>query len=852
MATIASGAPSWSSPLASGGDMPPLDIVASLWRRRQLWEKRNAPPPSAQVSTFVSWEQLHPCRVEKLPETLFDAVWPHAGRAVVLYWSVSEKKKKRVVQVHGTVLPQRELGYQLRCRWDASVPWNTTTHVPTAAAMTLDDAAPGVAAAAVDRPLGDLDYRRSLSINVEATVDWLRRLRDDVDERVLMIAPSTPTSVLPKPFRQAVRWLGDADAHSGRAMSFLLRLAAIDAERRGWPVAAADYVLGAHAALWRRYQQLFYDDDEATLLRDVIGPSGIVDDPSVRCHERAAGEMTSDEARAIYYHIDEQEETPFRPRDEPFEWRRELQRFVRRYPAAALPTRCWVVPAWQFTGAPEWAHCAVLHYRDTSYWLQCAAHERLRFAIDPSPDVSVDEWLERYIDSPTAWHRIRYALWDGLRRHIASAGADISAEVDALPRGIVAAKKTSAAATSSPPMGDFSADPYMRDIDRELVEQEDVEELRRALDQRAQEFVVHLMDGAAPSRITNGGTRLEWGARGSFVVWLGDTMVSWKDFEHGPRGSLFDLVIYRRALEQRARARNVPERRVRACAFRWALQYSGAFLRTPSSSIAPPRSSGNTLTPERRAEIVAHLWASGEPLATMRESDERWQRVDAYLRGQRGVRCWPELVRTTRWRFSDNFWADGGRYPAIVCPLYSTSSPATATTPTAVHGLLLSHWSDGRTALLRTSKRTFGSMHGTAIPVGGDPATATCVVIAEGPESALSAVDGLWPNLKDTCVYAVGGKSNLANFEAPPWATDIYIIGDDDGGGAKDVLPLAQSLAARYVGRRVYLLMPPAGRAAKYDCNDWARSFATAEQWRSAFRRALDGALCIEHVNQAK
>jgi hypothetical protein len=170
-----------------------------------------------------------------------------------------------------------------------------------------------------------------------------------------------------------------------------------------------------------------------------------------------------------------------------------------------------------------------------------------------------------------------------------------------------------------------------------------------------------------------------------------------------------------------------------------------------------------------------------------------------------------------------------------------------------VHGLLLSHWSDGRTTLLRASKRTLGPMRGAAILAGGNPA-ATHVLIVEGPESALSAVDGLWPRVDDVCVYAVGGKSNLTSFEASSTTTDIYLVGDDDGGGAKDVLPLAQRLAARYADRhiRVYLVMPPPlFDGGKIDCNDWSRSFATAAAWRAAFQRALNGALCVEHVNTA-
>ena len=110
-------------------------------------------------------------------------------------------------------------------------------------------------------------------------------------------------------------------------------------------------------------------------------------------------------------------------------------------------------------------------------------------------------------------------------------------------------------------------------------------------------------------------------------------------------------------------------------------------------------------------------------------------------------------------------------------------------------------------------------------------------------------MDGLWPNLDATCVYAVAGKSNFGAFDAPPSTTDIFIVGDDDGGGAKDVLPTAQSLAKRYANRgvRVHLLMPPPLPAQpKTDCNDWSRSFATADEWRHAFCLAVDRALHVK------
>ena len=719
--------PRWRAPI--GGDVEPLGIVAEIWKRRQTWEKRYT-KPDPNVETFVPWEQVHPCRVadaKLLPPTLFDAIWQHAGRAVVLYWSVSTEAKE--VCVHGLVLPHHELSLRLYSRWEEPVLWHERplrTHASTPALMR----SPGfgdvtfTVASGAGRVLGDIDYDRPLAINRDAAVAWMQRLHE-VDEHTTLLDPNASP---PKQFRSTLRWLGDGDAASGRAMSFLIRLVAIDAERRGGPEwsDAARYLLWMHVALWRRYQQLYYGNDEATLLREVVAPAGLAADASVRCYERRSEDDVNLDFREIYYRPSVEKETEFRPKDEPFSMELELRRFVRSYPAAPLPTRFYVVPAAMLHPHVDADHSAaavvLLHYRDVWYWAMRASLERLRFAIDS--DVTVDEWLARYISSPSAWNEIRFAIWDSLRQFGGAAVPWAQLPIDSLPRG--SGRHSSGGAIT----GDFSQDPYMSAIES-TTERIDAEAVIRDLDRYVYEFTTHLMDGVGPARTV--GPRIEWGEHGGpLTIHLDSTPHGWNDFKNGAFGKLLWLPEHRRGFKARAHARNVSESNLSSVLFLWCLRYARAFLDDRSSK-APPQTTSVAprMMPEQRTEIARRVWADCEPLATMAETDERRQRVDAYLCGLRMIRCWPELVRSTRWRYSERYYvANAGRFPAIVCPLYLTTAAVAPTDmPQAVHGLLLSSWSEGRTALLANSKRTIGTLGGSAIPVGGDPSTATRIML---------------------------------------------------------------------------------------------------------------------------
>jgi hypothetical protein len=649
-------------------------------------------------------------------------------------------------------------------------------------------------------PLGDIDYSHPLDVAVGAAIEWMRELAADGGGDI--------------------ERLGTVDARHGRAMSFLLRLCIIDAEQRGRRE-PAQRALELHRQLWRRYSssRFYGHDNEAELVRRVVEARQL---PAL--------------ARYCVDEADAEAEVAVAT---------ERAKFASEYPSSPPPCHFFLVDAQQMLLEGD---SVAVHYRDVWRWALGTAMHSLRRAV-PTTTTTIDEWLADKMDSLAQWSSIRQSLWVAL-------GVDP-------PPPPVAERKRSSTTKKAPASGKIEApphspvvvvdDPCMKEI-RQHINVGSPQQLRTMIETRMlRKLVVHLK--GEPTRDL--GDRLEWGQRYSFKLWMtaGSKWKagSWKDFESGDHGGLFDLVIRERRLDAEARLDPaVPD--VGKRAYCYALRYCAVFARLHQSELfcmPPPPAVDEKMTKrqrrtgDERIALAVQLWERSTPLAAMEPNDPRRLRADAYFCRLRGIWCWPELE--TSWRFAEHFGVGGeGRFPAIVCPMVTQGGAVQA-----IHGLVLSQWDDGRTPLLDASKRTLGVMHGAAIFIGGDPYDKSEVIwLCEGPEDGLSVLDGLLPLGKDdplTSVLAIAGKSNHTHFVPPPSATTIIWCGDDDGHGEADALPVAAQLARRLAPQcTVRLVMPTSmpGRR-KVDFNDLARSFATAEAWRAAFRTLLATARVI-------
>jgi putative DNA primase/helicase len=352
--------------------------------------------------------------------------------------------------------------------------------------------------------------------------------------------------------------------------------------------------------------------------------------------------------------------------------------------------------------------------------------------------------------------------------------------MDAWAHGVRASEVPIAPGGDPSPFADLSdvapKAPTLRDVFPHLFAAEprephlDADHIKACLYGREQEVVAAFR--GPPNRALSSKKELRWGNKGSFSLAIaGNERGFWFDHELGRGGDIFDLIKQEQGCDF-------------VEALKFAKQFVGGYAPNPCTP-RPARDDAESDSAEiRRIENAVDIWDSSTGL--------RGTLAETYLRS-RSIEVPDEALDVLRF------------HPK--CPWRNSTAPALVAVVRDIftRELVSVH----RTPLTPDARKmcqpmSFGPISGGAIKLSGEDLTSTELTIAEGIETALSAMMlGFPPTWSVICA---GG---IAKFPVLPHIERLTTIIDNDasGGGQRAAAECRARWEAR--GHRVRTVMPP-------------------------------------------
>ena len=296
----------------------------------------------------------------------------------------------------------------------------------------------------------------------------------------------------------------------------------------------------------------------------------------------------------------------------------------------------------------------------------------------------------------------------------------------------------------------------------------DMGAVRAALVKRAADVAVALL--GAPNRQLSGRRELRFGNKGSLgVVIAGVKAGCWYDHEAGVGGDIIELI-----------------ERERSGGFRDAISYAQEII---GASPTQPKSRGSTACgrlvagPGRYQRRAGELWQEAVPIADTTAA--------RYL-ARRSLHI-PHEMDGRVLRFHPTCPFDGTRHPCLLALMLDVRTNE----PRAIQRTALTQAGE------KIGRRALGPKIGAAIKLSADENVTMGLVVGEGLETVLSAMElGFNP------AWALGDAGNVRGFPVLSGIECLTIIVDNDESGTGQRAALECSSRWTDAGREVFRIIP--------------------------------------------